>query len=42
MSEPLKFPADENGDVLRQMHDGGADLTQPRVVDFCFVFPERK
>ncbi len=42
MSEPLEFPADENGDVLRQMQDGGDDLTQPRVVDFCFVFPERK
>ncbi len=42
MSEPLEFPADENGHVLRQIQDGGHDLTQPRVVDFCFVFPERK
>lgn len=42
MSTPLEFPSDENGDVLRRMQDGGDDLTQSRVVDFCFVFPERR
>jgi hypothetical protein len=35
------FPNDENGRVLRRMYDGGDDLTQSRVVDFCFVFPDR-
>ena len=35
------FPDDENGDVLRQMQEGGDDLSKPRRVDFCFAFPER-
>jgi hypothetical protein len=38
----LQFPDDENGDVLRRMHDGGDDLSQPRMMDFCFAFPERR
>lgn len=38
----LQFPDDENGDVLRGMLDGGDDLSQPRIIDFCFAFPERK
>lgn len=41
MSTP-QFPNDENGDVLRRMFDGGDDLSRPRIVDFCFVFPERQ
>jgi hypothetical protein len=23
------------------MYDGGDDLSQPRIIDFCFIFPER-
>ena len=41
MSAP-HFPDDENGDVLRRMFDGGDDMSQPRIIDFCFAFPERK
>jgi hypothetical protein len=41
MSAP-EFPDDENGDVLRRMYDDGDDLTQPRIIDFCFAFPERR
>ena len=41
MSAP-HFPDDENGDVLRRMFDGGDDLSRPRIVDFCFAFPERQ
>ena len=41
MDQP-KFPADENGQVLRRMFEDGDDLTRPRNVDFCFVFPDRK
>lgn len=36
------FPDDENGGVLRRMFDGGDDLSHPRIVDFCFAFPERQ
>src|SRR5262245_30815365 len=36
-----KFPDDENGDVLRQMFEQGDDLSQPRIIDFCFAFSER-
>lgn len=41
MSATPYFPNDENGRILQQMHDRGDDLTQPRVVDFFFVFPDR-
>jgi hypothetical protein len=41
MSSP-EFPDDENGVVLRRMYDSGDDLSQPRVIDFCFAFPERR
>jgi hypothetical protein len=41
MSAP-HIPDDENGDVLRGMLEGGDDLSQPRIVDFCFAFPERR
>ena len=36
------FPNDANGQVLKRMYDGGDDLTEARVVDFCFVFPDRR
>ena len=36
MSAP-HFPDDENGDVLRRMHEHGDDLSQPRMMDFCFT-----
>jgi hypothetical protein len=42
MSETLDFPDDENGDVLRRMHDSGDDLAQSRMMDFCFAFPGRR
>jgi hypothetical protein len=42
MSAPLSFPNDENGDVLRRMQKSGDDLGQPRMIDFCFAFPERR
>lgn len=35
------FPDDENGDVLRRMVEHGDDITQPRTIDFCFVFADR-
>ena len=42
MNTTPHFPNDENGRVLRQMYDGGDDLTKSRLVDFCFVFPDRE
>jgi len=42
MSESPYFPSDANGDVLRRMLDSGDDLSKPRIVDFCFIFPERQ
>jgi hypothetical protein len=35
------LPNDVNGDVLRRMLASGDDLSRPRMIDFCFVFPER-
>jgi hypothetical protein len=37
-----QFPDDENGDVLRRMYAAGDDLSEPRMMDFCFAFPERR
>ena len=37
----MQFPDDENGDVLRRMHEGGDALTKARMIDFCFAFPSR-
>jgi len=37
-----KFPVDDNGDILRRMNEGGDDLIQSRMIDFCFVFSDRK
>ena len=42
MAASLNIPADENGAVLRRMFGNGDDLTQPRMIDFCHVFPERQ
>jgi hypothetical protein len=42
MNETPHFPNDENGQVLRQTYDGGDDLARSRIVDFCFVFPDRE
>ena len=33
------FPNDENGDVLRQMHERGDDLSRSRDIDFNVIFP---
>ncbi|WP_354504281.1 ribonuclease E inhibitor RraB [Lysobacter sp. OAE881] len=33
------FPSDENGQVLRQMAEGGDDLSKPRNIDFTVVLP---
>jgi len=41
MNGSPEFPNDENGDVLRRMYAVGDDLTKPRMIEFCFVFPER-
>lgn len=32
------FPNDENGDVVRRMQESGDDLSQPRDIEFQFVF----
>jgi hypothetical protein len=42
MSAPSQIPHDENGDVLRRMIGNGDDLSQARMMDFCYIFPERK
>lgn len=41
-TESPQFPNDENGGVLRRMFDSGDDLSQPRFIDFCFLFPQRR
>jgi hypothetical protein len=41
MGAAPQFPDDENGRVLRRMHEEGDDLAEPRIVDFCFLFAER-
>jgi hypothetical protein len=42
MSTPTEFPNNENGDVFRRMVRDGDDISQPRMMDFCHVFPERR
>ena len=42
MSTPSAIPDDQNGAVLRRMLSQGDDLTQPRQIDFCHIFPERR
>jgi hypothetical protein len=41
MSYVPVFPEDENGEVLRQMHESGDDLSKPRDVDFTVVLPDK-
>ena len=36
-----QFPADENGQVLRQMAESGDDLSKPRNIDFTVVLPSK-
>jgi hypothetical protein len=36
------FPDDDNGDVLRRMFASGDNLSEPRIIDFCFAFAERR
>ena len=42
MPDPIDFPDDENGNVFRRMVRAGDDLSKPRLVDFCHIFPERQ
>ena len=42
MDGSQQFPDDVNGAVLRRMNEGGDPLTEPRIVDFNFIFPQRK
>ena len=42
MTPPPEFPPDENGEILRQLHEHGDALDQPRNIDFAFAFPERQ
>lgn len=42
MSATPDIPHDENGDVLRRMQRDGDNLSQPRMLDFCYIFPERR
>ncbi len=39
MKDIDQFPADENGEVLRQMAESGDDLSKPRNIDFTVVLP---
>jgi regulator of RNase E activity RraB len=36
------FPDDENGEVLRRMHESGDDLSKPRNIDFTVVLPSKE
>ncbi len=36
------IPDDENGAVLKRMREGADSLEKPRMIDFCFAFPERE
>ena len=42
MDATPQFPNDPNGGVLRRMLAHGDDLSKPRMMDFCFIFTERK
>jgi len=42
MNPTPQFPSDDNGNVLKRMYAGGDDLTQPRMIDYCFIFPDRQ
>src|SRR5262249_40649981 len=34
-----RFPADDNGDVLWELHSEGDALTEPREIDFTVILP---
>jgi hypothetical protein len=38
----MKFPNDDNGATLREMHEAGIDLSQPLNVDFFLIFKTKK
>lgn len=38
----MKFPNDENGALLHEMHEAGVDLSQPLNVDFFLIFKTEK
>ncbi len=38
----MKFPKDENGELLREMHEAGIDLTEPRNIEFFAFFSTKK
>ena len=42
MDNLAQFPDDASGDALRRMCAAGDDLTQPRIIDFCFIFDKRQ
>ena len=42
MTSDLRFPDDENGDVLRMQADQGIDLVSPRVMEFEHAFPDEE
>jgi len=42
MSDPSQIPNDANGDVLRRMLRDGDNLSKPRIIEFCHIFPERR
>ena len=37
-----QFPDDATGEVLRDMHQHGVDLSVPHLVEFALLFPDRK
>ena len=42
MTTPSAFPDERDGARWHQLFDAGDEASQPRVVDFWHVFPERK
>jgi hypothetical protein len=42
MNATPDLPSDANGDALRRLCACGDDLTQSRIIDFCFIFPDRE
>ena len=41
MTATLHFPNDDNGEVLRRMHQSGDDLSKARDIDFTVVLPSK-
>jgi hypothetical protein len=41
MDTAPQFPDDDNGCTLRRMHEEGDDLAEPRIVEFCYLVPQR-